>query len=144
MNQTLVRHILRFALVGAIGFAIDAGLLYLLVRAGVSPYLARGISFPPAVTATWYLNRVWTFSVPDARAGQQYARYVAVQIGGALSNYAVYALILSVIPVTPERAVGALAVASSIALILNFSGAKMLVFVSHHSPQTADAQRIDG
>ena len=62
MNCAFIEQVARFLIVGTVGFAIDGGLLYLLVRTDVDPYLARGLSFPPAVTATWYLNRVWTFA----------------------------------------------------------------------------------
>jgi putative flippase GtrA len=130
VNRTLFGQIGRFVVVGAIGFAIDGSLLYLLVRNGTNPYLARGVSFPPAVTATWYLNRSWTFAAHAGSTHQQYARYITVQIAGALSNYAVYALVLLLIYQTAEKALVALAVGSATGLLVNFVGARTLVFVS--------------
>ena len=60
------RRLPGFAIVGAIGFLIDAGVLTLLMtRFGFDPYGARTISFTLAVTATWYMNRQWVFGRAD-------------------------------------------------------------------------------
>lgn len=130
MNRTFVDQVGRFIVVGTLGFAIDGGLLYLLVSSGVDPYLARALSFPPAVTATWYLNRVWTFAARQGAARRQYVRYLAVQLVGALTNYGVYAGILSLGHRTATGALAALAVGSVAGLLINFAGARALVFVS--------------
>jgi putative flippase GtrA len=130
VNRTFVDQVGRFIVVGTLGFAIDGGLLYLLVRGGVDPYIARALSFPPAVTATWYLNRVWTFAARQGAARRQYARYLAVQLVGALSNYGVYAAILSLGHRSAEGALAALAAGSLAGLVINFAGARALVFVS--------------
>ena len=130
MNRAFIEQVARFLIVGTVGFAIDGGLLYLLVRTGVDPYLARGLSFPPAVTATWYLNRVWTFAARQGAARRQYARYLGVQLFGALTNYGVYAVILSLGHRTAEGALAAFAAGSIAGLIINFAGARALVFVS--------------
>jgi putative flippase GtrA len=137
VRRTFVDQIARFIVVGTVGFAIDGGLLYLLVRSGVDPYLARAFSFPPAVTATWYLNRVWTFAAREGAARRQYARYLAVQLVGALSNYGVYAAILSLGHRSAEGALAALAAGSIAGLVINFVGARALVFVSGGSATAA-------
>lgn len=134
MRRTLVDQVARFVVVGTVGFVIDGGLLYLLVRSGVDPYLARAFSFPPAVTVTWYLNRVWTFAARQGAARRQYARYLAVQLVGALSNYGVYAAILSLGHRSAEGALAALAAGSIAGLVINFAGARALVFVSGGAP----------
>lgn len=137
MRRTLVDQVARFVVVGTVGFVIDGGLLYLLVRSGVDPYLARAFSFPPAVTVTWYLNRVWTFAARQGAARRQYARYLAVQLVGALSNYGVYAAILSLGHRSAEGALAALAAGSIAGLVINFAGARALVFVSGGSATAA-------
>jgi putative flippase GtrA len=134
VRRTLVDQVARFVVVGTVGFVIDGGLLYLLVRSGVDPYLARAFSFPPAVTVTWYLNRVWTFAARQGAARRQYARYLAVQLVGALSNYGVYAAILSLGHRSAEGALAALAAGSIAGLVINFAGARALVFVSGGAP----------
>src|SRR5687768_4866527 len=55
--------LLRFALVGGVGFLIDCAVLTLLMRsAGLSAWQARIPSFASAVAATWLLNRHLTFA----------------------------------------------------------------------------------
>lgn len=123
------RQFLRFGAVGATGFSVDAAILFVLITAGIDPYLARVLSFAAAVTVTWALNRAWTFkSVPGHGGRNRYVRYLAVQIAAALVNYACYAGVLGFIPATPVNAVLALAAGSAVGLIVNFSGAKWLVF----------------
>lgn len=119
---------LRYLVVGGIGFVVDAGILWLLVRAGANPWLARLVSFPAAVLVTWWLNRAWTFQSRAASRGREVSTYFLVQIFGALTNFAVYSAVLTVIPPTAGNAVLALAAGSAVGLIVNFAGAKLLVF----------------
>ena len=68
---------------GAVGFLVDGGLLYLLVAQGMSPHLARLLSFSVALTTTWALNRAWTFQAGSSvEAGRSYAGYLLVQLSG--------------------------------------------------------------
>src|SRR6185437_14911603 len=95
-------QIFPFAVVGVIGFAIDAGVLTILVSAlGLSPYQARAISFTLAVLGTWLVNRRWTFrsSQPVRQSvGIEYIRYLFVQALGAASNLCVFAFALARYP----------------------------------------------
>lgn len=127
-------QVVKFAVVGVVGFCVDAGVLYVLVRLGWNAYAARLFSFPLAVTATWYLNAHWTFdeSSRSRSRGAQYARYVGVQTVGALTNYACYAVVLRYLPASAEGAVVALAIGSAAGLVVNFVGARLLVFRSGH------------
>jgi putative flippase GtrA len=129
----LVGQIGRFAAVGVLGFCVDGGILYALITTGRGPYLARAISFPVAVSVTWYLNRNWTFVVGNSGAskGKQYAGYFAVQITGALANYACYVAVLQFIEPTARVALLALAIGAMLGLIVNFLGARLLVFSAH-------------
>lgn len=123
----LRRQILRYGLVGGIGFVTDAGVLYALTSAGAGFYRARLASFAVALTVTWALNRHWTFG-RRGRDGlaRSYAGYLAVQLGGALANFLVYAGVLRLIPPTPAHAVLALACGSAVGLVVNFTGARLV------------------
>lgn len=122
-------HIARFGVVGALGFLADAGGLYLLTRMGGDPYAMRLISFALAVTLTWWLNRRWTFrAAPAARRGSEYLTYLAVQLCGAAANYALFAMVLYWITPSPAHSVLALAVGSVAGLVVNYSGARFIVF----------------
>ncbi len=121
---------LRFCIVGAVGFVTDGGVLYALVKAGFDPFLARFASFPAAVTVTWFFNRVWTFAAHGngGSAHRQYLGYFIVQLVGALVNYIFYAATLSFMEPTAGNALKALAVGSAVGLIVNYGGARLLVF----------------
>jgi putative flippase GtrA len=119
----------RFAAVGALGFAVDAAVLQSLVSAaGWSPFAARALSFPVALTATFLLNRAWTFPalrLPPARA---YGAYGAIQVVGALINLAVFSACLLVAPPLYERPVVALGIGAVVSLLFNFYASRALVF----------------
>ena len=135
-----LREMLRFGVVGAIGFAVDGGLLWVLVSNGVSPYVARIFSFPVAVVTTWWLNRLWTFSTSDkARPRRQLNLYFALQVVGALANFVVYLAILYVIEPTRLNALGALAVGASAGMVINFVGSRRFIF-KVATPATVEAE----
>lgn len=122
------KEFLSFVVVGAIGFGVDLGVLYLL-----APYLgwygARVVSFIAAATATWVLNRHFTFR--ERRSGasilREYAHYLLTMVGGALVNYAAYVLTLHWVggPLAPALGV---AIGSCAGLVVNFLSARHLVF----------------
>lgn len=74
--MSILRELLRFSMVGAIGFAVDGGVLMTLVLGGVDALIARLVSFPAAVFVTWWFNRHWTFSgSPKSRPHRQFGIY---------------------------------------------------------------------
>lgn len=126
-------QVLSFGIAGAIGFAVDAGVLTLLVHyAGLSPAVARIGSFACAVLATWWINRTRTFKAaagsPRLRPHQELPRYVLVQCLGACLNYAVFMSVLYLVPATQALPVAALAVASGVAMFFNFFASRWFVF----------------
>ena len=86
--MTAPRKFLRFGVVGAIGFMVDGGLLWLLVSIDGNPFLARSLSFPAAVVTTCWLNRIWTFAnATKSSPRRQLNLYFALQLVGALTNF---------------------------------------------------------
>jgi putative flippase GtrA len=128
--RNTIAQMTRFASVGVVGLVVDGGLLYLLVRFGLHPLVARCFSFPPALATTWFLNMTWTFGAHGSGGSRlrQAAGYVAVQGVGALLNYAIYALALNLTGRSAIGSVAALAIAAVVAMFFNFTGSRVLVF----------------
>jgi putative flippase GtrA len=127
-----MKRIIAFFSVGVIGFVVDAGCLSLLIsQAGLDPLPARCLSFPPAVFVTWALNRLLVFvSTANTmkRRVQEYGRYFLIQLIGVLINFGIFSLLISGNFVFRSYPVVALAVASLVAMVWNFLGARFLVF----------------
>jgi len=129
VRAELAPQLTRFAVVGAIGFVVDATVLQSLVSGvGWSPFAARAVSFPVALGCTFGLNRVWTFQglrLPLARA---YGAYGAIQIVGALINLCVFSICLLLAPPLYERPVIALGIGAAVSLLFNFYATRSVVF----------------
>jgi putative flippase GtrA len=130
-RRALAEQFVRFAGVGAVGFAVDA-LLFLALTAWYAnwhPYAARALSATCSISATWALNRRVTFSEqksPDARS--EYARYVVAQVVGLALNLGVFAVGVAFVPVLRRYPLLALVLGASLALTLNFITAKHIAF----------------
>jgi putative flippase GtrA len=133
ISQLLIANsyrFLRFVLVGAVGFIVDAGLLQALISlAGWGPVEARAVAIPAAVFATWLLNRTITF--PESHGGpvvSSLLRYAAVSAVGAGVNFIVFSILvlashtMAAVPLVP------LAIASIVALIVNYLGSRHFAF----------------
>ena len=124
------RQFLAFCVVGTIGFVVDVAILHALAP-WLGWYGGRVLSFVGAATATWALNRAFTFSAQAAAARysawQQYWRYMVAMLGGAAMNYLAYTLTLlwSSAPWAPTLGV---ALGSIAGLAVNFVSARKVVF----------------
>jgi putative flippase GtrA len=119
-------QLVRFGLVGAIGFVVNLAVYALLVRwLGVDYRVASVASWLVAVVNNFVINRHWTF---DARAGRihfQAVRFLLV----SLAAEAVSLLILTALVEGADmRKVPAQAIAVLTATPLNFLGNKLWSF----------------
>jgi putative flippase GtrA len=125
-----VIQLLRFSVVGAVGFCVDALVLYALLSFVISdPYLARIPSFLCAATTTWLLNRNWTFSTSaHGRRLNQWGVYTLAMLSGAATNYACYVLVVLALPAVALSPLLGLVVGSLAGLSLNYTLARNLIF----------------
>ena len=117
-----------FALVGATGFVVDAGVLTLIIAAGLDPLRGRLLSFLAAATYTWALNRRITFRDNSSSVFKQWVHFLVVNSAGGSVNLSVYTLIMwpgGAIAVSPVAAVAA---GSACGLIFNFALSRRFVF----------------
>jgi putative flippase GtrA len=124
----LGREFLSFAVVGAIGFVVDVAVLYLAAPL-LGWYGARVLSFLAAATATWVLNRRYTFSERNAGNSvlREYLGYMVTMLGGAVVNYGAYVLVLHGFS-GPWAPAAGVALGSCAGLVVNFLSARYLVF----------------
>jgi len=120
----------RFTLVGALGFVVDAGVLQALISlSGWGLVEARAVAIPVAVFATWLLNRTLTF--PESHSGpalRSLTRYFAVSAVGAGLNFVIYSVLVFASQAMAATPLVPLAIASIIALIVNYLGSKHFAF----------------
>lgn len=120
----------RFVIVGALGFFVDAGVLWLALQAGMGHFVGRAISFLSAVWFTWRVNRRVTFihRQPDISAWHEWWRYVAAMSVGGGVNFAVYSMLVLVMPEQTLAPFIGLAAGSLAGLVVNFASARWWVF----------------
>jgi putative flippase GtrA len=135
MKQITMR-LMAFGLVGGVGFVVDAGILQLLYSwADMNPFAARAISFPCAVTATWILNKRFTFRDRSVQAtGNRYALYFVGQVLGALTNLAVFFVAMRTWPAISNRPLIPMAAGSAVAMCFNYAWANIVVFTNRSAP----------
>jgi putative flippase GtrA len=76
--RILLKEVAAFGLVGAVGFAIQIGLLYFFLHLGWGPLTANGVSMIVAVAVTYVGNRYFSFS---HRARTGLARETSIFLG---------------------------------------------------------------
>jgi putative flippase GtrA len=123
-------RIVYFLAAGSTGFVIDATILTALVSlAGWSPYAARIVSFSVAVTATWYINRRFTFGDrPAQHIGHEYLKYLLVQGVGVAINYGVFSAVVFASAYAARLPVLALIPASLLAMFATYLGMHRFAF----------------
>ena len=127
----LGREFALFAVGGAIGFVVDAGILQVLVSfCHADPYIAQVFAFLVAATATWWWNRSQTFAGrPSGRSLLgEWLHWMALMSVGAVVNYAAYAGSLLLFPSWHRWPVLAVAVGSVVSAAVNYGGARMMLF----------------
>lgn len=128
-RAALAQEFLRFGLVGTIGFLVDSGVLYGAIGLGAGLYLGRAISYVAAATATWGLNRVWTFrGRGSGPVHRQWALFVAVNLVGFVLNYGTYAVLVATVPLVAAHPILGVAAGSIAGMFTNFFLSRRLVF----------------
>ena len=124
------RRLLAFALVGTLGFLVDAGVVLGLTHVGLGVLTAQAAAFAVAVTVTWLGNRSWTFRDCAGRLTlpQEWARYVSANVAGWVVNNGVYGLLVLAVPFVAREPVWAVAAGSLSGLAFNYTATRRVVF----------------
>jgi len=126
----------KFGLVGVVGMLVDSAVLYaLLFGAGLETHeewgflVARIPSFLAAATATWVLNRSFTFrGAHDEPLHRQWAKFIAANSVGGVVNYIAYAGCIAFDEPFTTHPILAVAVGSLAGMVFNFTASKKMVF----------------
>ena len=125
----MIGQLLRYCVVGGVGFAVEALLIALLQYGfGWSALPCRAVSFPAAVLVTYWLNHRYTFG--SAGGLRELARYVVSQGAGLATNLAAYTLTIFVVPALDRHALVPLVIGSALGLAVNFVLARAFVFTA--------------
>ena len=138
----ITAQMLRFGLVGGVGFVVDSSVLYALMAGGMGFGYGRIVSFLSAVLVTWLLNRRFTFHVTDqASLVQEAIAYLSAMTLGGLLNLVTYALIMAAFTYHPILPMLGVAGGSLVGMVANFSAAKWWVY---RAPSPTESWRLDG
>ncbi|MCY0149434.1 GtrA family protein [Hoeflea sp. G2-23] len=125
-----MRKFAFFLFAGALGFAVDVGVLWLFLHFSLlDPFSARVLAIAAAMLCTYMINRTFTFGASHRRVSVEGARYGSVGIASALLNYAVYSACLLLLPdISPFLAV---ILGSGSATVFSYLGYSRFVFGPH-------------
>ena len=121
----------KFGLVGVVGLMVDTAVLYaVLYGLGLEFFAARIPSFLAAATATWALNRAFTFRhhSDDTPLHRQWAAFVIANALGGVINYAVSVALEAGVDMVAAHPFLAVAAGSIAGMFFNFAASKRLVF----------------
>lgn len=123
------QRILPFAIAGAIGFGVDAGVL-LLAAPLLGALGGRLVSFAAAVLTTWLINRNFAFAdkASGHNKGRELLRYFLAMLPGAAVNWLAYGIVLAIVPDTAIGLVLAVAAGSLAGMATNLVAADRLAF----------------
>jgi len=127
MNKSLLQQIWRFALVGVAGYIVNAGMVEALAPA-MGPIWAQVLAFPVAVTATWWLNRRYTFGASHRAIHHEWLRFVLANALGWLANNGAYVWMIFSMPLAYKHPALAVAVGSLAGMVFNFAMTRQFVF----------------
>lgn len=119
---------IRFAIIGALGFLVDAGCLNICLSLGAGHFLGRLISYLCAASFTWFANRLWTFNRGSGSAIIQWAKFLLANSFGGAINYGVYSLLIKLANVFWQHPTLAVGCGSIAGLAVNFTLSKKFVF----------------
>lgn len=119
----------RFGVVGTAGFVVDSAVLIAALALGSGPWLGRLISYVAAATATYLLNRAWTFRGAERGAPmRQWALFLVINLAGFACNYGTYAALIANSALVARHPVLGVAAGSLAGLIWNFMLVRRYVF----------------
>ena len=119
----------KFALAGLVGFAVDAALLHLGLTLGLSPAGARAISIICAMQVTFLINGLAIFKcLTRGNVARHWVAYMITSGFGNFCSYMIFITLTSLHGSVLSKAWIAFPASTFAAYLINFVGARFLVF----------------
>ena len=122
----------KFAVVGAVGYAINLAVYTALIDAGFHYLAAAVCSFLVAVTSNYTWNRYWTFRDQRGHLGVQGMRFFIVSLASLGANL----VLLQILITAGTSKFAGQAIAIVLVTPLNFVGNKLWSFRKRKSSKT--------
>ena len=120
---------LHFGAVGASGFIVDLAFYYLVQFAGIPHGMARAMSFWPAVTWNWLMNRTTTFGDRERRPkARQWLEFVMTSGVGFTFSYGTYLGLTANLEFFDKYRLLAFVAGVGAASIVNFIASSLFVY----------------
>ena len=122
----------KFSAIGFTNFAVDAGVLNLLMHltgivGGVGFSVFKSISFIIAVLHSYFWNNKWTFQ-SQGTSGREFVKFMLVMLASWAINVGIASLVVHALSPSVTHANLAAVVGSAAALIFSFIGFRLVVF----------------
>lgn len=128
----------KFAAIGFTNFAVDAGVLNLLIAysglaSGIYFSIFKALSFMAGITHSYFWNRVWVFESSSQNKREEFIKFFIVGVVAILVNVGSASFVVNFIDPMfgfDENVwanVGAV-IGSGVALVLSFVGFRLVVF----------------
>ena len=126
-GSSLWPQMLSFGVVGMVGFLVNAGIVEALAPR-IGPGWAQSLAFPVAASATWWLNRRYTFGASRNSWQREWMWYLAANFVGWLANNGTYFLMIFSYSFIYHHPAIAVATGSLGGMVFNFIFSKRFVF----------------
>ena len=135
MKKNKFRQIFVFLLSGLLGFLVEASTIHFATAyLSFGPNVPRLVSYPIALTLTWYLNRRYGFSVNGKIKISEFGKYTASNLVAQFCNIVLYILFVNFTPIE-KQPILALVLATTFSMVLSFVFYSKFVFVTSKQHQ---------
>ena len=124
----VIKKLLKFASVGAIGSVSNISIFSFLVYLDINYNIASVVAFLFAVTQNYTLNKKWTFKDHNTQTKQKFVKYFILNLSSFLVNLAVLNLVvINFDEGTFTKIIGQI-LGIGVAMGFNFIGSYLVVF----------------
>lgn len=94
LNQAFILKIIKFGIVGFLGFVIDFGLTYIFKeKLKMNKFVANALGFLISAVVNFTVNRMWTFQNHNPDLALQFGKFMAIaSVALMLNSLIIYIL----------------------------------------------------